>query len=249
MSSFAPIEIRSTIKWYFESKNVALRKALQFRGPLSVEQHNDLRVFYSQYLTSLVSAIEALLEKEYPFSAHFRDALYKNFITDIHQDGEQNYAYLKELRNSIVHRGEDIAGRGSLMASGLHVLHVPAKISTRNGKLTYQAFSPFLLGVAALAECLIGQIILGNFQENGILRPHTDFDGMRTRMQAHVDADPTIPEFVKQNLPNILPSIDLKKIEEENITSLISLLSSGHTELFSALQELQNAMPTASAQQ
>lgn len=249
MSSFAPIEIRSTIKWYFESKNVALRKALQIRGPLSAEQHNDLRVFYSQYLTSLVSAIEALLEKEYPFSEQFRDALYQNFVTDLHQDGEQNYAYLKELRNSIVHRGEDIAGRGSLMASGLHLLHVPARISTRNGKVTYKAFSPLLLGVATLAEGLIGKIILENFQANSILRPHTDFDGMRTRMQAYVDADPSIPDFVKLHLPNILPTIDLQKVEEENIASLISLLSSGHTELFSALQEVQNATPTVQIQE
>lgn len=245
MSSFDPIEIRSTTKWYFESKNVALRKALQIRGPLSVEQNSDLRVFYSQYLASLVSAVEVLLENEYPFSALFRKALYREFVTDGHQDGEKNYAYLKELRNSIVHRGEDIASRGSLMTSGLHLLHVPAQISTRNGKVSYQAFSPLLLGIAALAEHLIGGIILGNFQENEILQPNKDFDGLRTRMQAYVDADPTIPDFVKQHLPNMLPSIDLQKVEEENVASLISLLSSGHPELLSALQEVQNATPTA----
>jgi hypothetical protein len=245
MNSFDPTEIRSTIKWYFESKNVALRKALQIRGSLSGEQHNDLRVFYSQYITSLVSAVEVLLEKEYPFSAQFRDVLYREFVTDGHQDGEKNYAYLKELRNSIVHRGEDIAGRGSLMDSGQHLLHVPAQISTRNGKVTYQAFSPLLLGVAALAEHLIGGIILRNFQANEILQPRTDFDSLRTRMQAYVSADPTIPGFVKQHLPNMLSSIDLQKVEEENTASLISLLSSGHPELLSAIQEVQNATPTA----
>lgn len=245
MSSFDPLEIRSAIKWYFESKNVALRKALQIRGPLSGEQHNDLRVFYSQYLISLVSAVDALLEKEYPFSAHFRDMLFREFVTDGYEDGEQNYAYLKELRNSIVHRGEDIAGRGTLMSNGLHLLHVPAKISTRNGKTTYQAFSPLLLGVAVLSESLIGGIILKNFQAHDILRPYTDFDGMRARMQAHVEADPSIPEFVKKCLPNVLPSIDLQKVEEENLTALVSLLSSGHTELFSALQEVQSATNNA----
>lgn len=246
MNSFYPLEIRSTIKWYFESKNVALRKALQIRGPLSVEQHNDLRVFYSQYLISLVSAVEALLEKEYPFSSHFREVLFREFVTDGHEDGEQNYAYLRELRNSIVHRGEDIAGRGTLIPNGLHLLHVPAQISTRNGKVAYDAFSALLLGVAELSERLIGGIILRNFQANGILRPCTDFGDMRARMQAHVEADLTIPEFVKRCIPNVLPSIDLQRVEEENLASLISLLSSVHPELLSALQEVQ--VTTASAQ-
>ena len=240
MKSFDPLEIRSTIKWYFESKNISLRKALQIRGPLSVEQHNDLRVFYSQYLISLVSAVEALLEKEYPFSTRFRDTLYGEFVTDEHKNGELNYAYLKELRNLVVHRGEDIASRGTLMPGGLHLLHVPTTILTRNGKTLYQTFSPLLLGVAALSEHLIGGIILRNFQENGVLSQSPDIDSMRARMHAHIEADPTVPEFVKQHLPNVLSSIDLQEVEEANLASLISLLSSGHPELFSALEEVQN---------
>jgi len=239
MSTFDPVEIRSSIKWYFESKNVALRKALQIRGPLSAEQQSDLRVFYSQYLISLVSAVEALLEKEYPFSAHFQDMLYRDFVIDGYADGEQNYAYLKELRNSVVHRGEDITGRGSLMASGLHLLHAPPRISTRNGKVTYQAFSPLLLGIVALSESSIGRLILRHFQANDILRARTDFDTWHSSMQAYIEADSTIPDFVKQHLPSVLSSIDLQKIEEQNLAALVSLLSSDHGELLSALQEVQ----------
>lgn len=241
MSTVDPIDIRSSTKWYFESKSVSLRKALQIRGPLSAEQHNDLRVFYSQYLISLVSAIEALLEKEYPFSAHFQDMLHREFVTDGYADGEQNYAYLKELRNSVVHRGEDIAGRGTLLAGGLHLLHVPPRVTTRNGKASYQAFSPMLLGIAALSESLIGGLILRHFQANDILRPRTDFEAWRSSMQAYVEADSTIPDFVKQLLPNALPSLDLQKVEEQNLAALVSLLSSGHEELLSALQEAQAA--------
>jgi len=243
MSTFDPIDIRSSIKWYFDSKNIALRKALQLRGPLGTEQHNDLRVFYSQYLISLVSAVEALLEKEYPFCAHFQDTFYEEFVIDGYSDGEQNYAYIKELRNAIVHRGEDIAGRGTLMQSGLHLLHVPPQISTRSGQATYQAFSPLLLGIAAFSESLIGGLILRHFQANNILRPRTDFDAWRSSMQAYVESDPTIPNFVKQQLPSALQSIDLQKMAEHDLAGLVSLLSSNHQELLAALQEIQAGVP------
>jgi hypothetical protein len=242
VSHFDPIKIRSTIKWYFESKNVSLRKALQIRGPLSTDQHNDLRVFYSQYVTSLVSAVEALLEKEYPFSEHFPGLLYREFVIGDYSDGEQNYAYLKELRNSVVHRGEDIAGRGSLTPAGLHLLHVPPKMSTRNGKATYQAFSPLLLGIAALCESLIGRLILRHFEENDLLQPRTDYEAWVAHMQAHVESDPSIPDFVKQQLPNVLKSVDLQKVEEQDLASLVRLLSSEHKELVEALRELQEGI-------
>jgi hypothetical protein len=183
--------------------------------------------------------MEALLEKEYPFSAHFQDLLYKEFVLDGHPDGQKNYAYLKEFRNSVVHRGEDIAGTGTLTSTGLHLPHAPQNISTRNGKATYQAFSPLLLGIAALCESLIGRLILRHFQANDLLQPRTDHEAWLASIKAHVESDPTIPEFVKQQLPNALLSIDFQKVEEQNLESLILLLSSNHEELLKALREIQ----------
>jgi hypothetical protein len=237
--SFDAAEIRSTIKWYFESKNVSLRKALQIRGSLTTEQHNDLRVFYSQYLSSLVSGIEALLEKEYPFNSAFRDDLYKNFTLEGHPDGEQNYAYLKELRNAVIHRGEDIAGRGTLTLSGLPLLHVPIKIKTRNGKNTYISFSPLLLGIVTVCESFIGRLILQHFQKENLLQPRTDREAWIVSMQADTKSNPTIPEWVKQQLPNLLQSINLEQVEAQTIASLIQLLSSEHQELICTVQEIQ----------
>lgn len=243
--SFDPVEIRSTIKWYFESKNVSLRKALQIRGPLSADQHNDLRVFYSQYLTSLVSGVEALLEKEYPFYAEFRDELYGEFVLEGHSNGEQNYAYLRELRNSIVHRGEDIAGRGTLTPQGIHLLYVPRTITTRNGKTTYASFSPLLLGVAAACESFIGRLILQHFQKRDLLRPRTDRAAWLEGIQSRTDIDPRIPQWVKQQLPNTLQAINFQQVEAESIESVVRLLSTENQELISVMHELQGAHENA----
>jgi len=101
-------EMLSAVKWYFELKNLSLRNALAFRCPLSVENQRDLRLYYSQYFAGLLSATELLLEKEHSRCKEFKETLHEKLVFEGHPDGEANYIYLRELRNSIIHRGLDI---------------------------------------------------------------------------------------------------------------------------------------------
>lgn len=102
------LEVLGVLKCYFESKNLSLKIALKFRAPLSVENMADLRLYYSQYFVSLLSATEFLFDKEYLFHKEFKCWLYEKFVFNGANNGEENYLYLRELRNAIVHRGYDI---------------------------------------------------------------------------------------------------------------------------------------------
>ncbi|WP_158677418.1 hypothetical protein [Chromobacterium vaccinii] len=234
------VKVRSTVKWYFESKNIALRKALQIRGPLDADKSNDLRFFYSQYLISLVSATEALLEKEYPFRLAFKNLLYKDFVFDGYPDGKQNYSYLRELRNSIVHRGYDIGCRGSLLPTGLHVLHVPSTLSIRRGNDTFRAFCPFLIGMIVLSESLIGNIILFHFKEQNIIEAKITRGDYIASAHEYINSDSTIPNFARQQISNLVALIDFEKQEKESVAALVSLLSFKQNDLLNALQEISD---------
>ncbi len=73
-------EIISSLKWYFQAKNLALKNALSIRTPLSVNQQNDMRTYYSLYFANLLSATEMLLEKEYQFTQDFKQEIEEALI-------------------------------------------------------------------------------------------------------------------------------------------------------------------------
>ena len=112
MENLAIPERLSALKWYFESKNLSLKNALSLRTPLQAEQQKELRLYYSEYFASLISATELLFEDAYPHKEQFSAALYAGFVFDQLPDGEHNYSYVRELRNSVIHRGLDLCSAG-----------------------------------------------------------------------------------------------------------------------------------------
>ena len=101
-------ELVSAVGWYFDNKNYHLEKAIAFRSPLSVNELKEMRIAYSNYFVSLMAAIEILRERGYKHRQSFTEELYDSFSFEGHS-GKEFFGYLRELRNSIVHRGLDIA--------------------------------------------------------------------------------------------------------------------------------------------
>ena len=64
--TFKNEEVLSALQWYFESKNYHLEEALKITVPMSVESARKLRINYSYYFISLMSALELLLDSNYP---------------------------------------------------------------------------------------------------------------------------------------------------------------------------------------
>jgi hypothetical protein len=81
--------------WYLETREWAFKKLQSMSGDV---QHFDLKMYHYLYLTNLLGAIDAVCD--YVNSSD----VVKNFELSL---GDNNYRYLREFRNAVVHRGLD----------------------------------------------------------------------------------------------------------------------------------------------
>lgn len=216
-------EILCALKWYFESKNLALKNALQFRCPLSVEQQRELRQYYSEYFASLVSAIDLLRETKYRHSGKFKDVLEKAFVFDSFPDGRNNYLYVRELRNSILHRGLDVCSAAHVNGDFL-LMVAPLFMSSRDGGKTFQAFGFYLLEIIAKCEDVIGPLIARHLDEVGLLKPELTQNQAIENTRKFIAECETMPEWAKQLAHDTVATIDHIEIQMAAIRCLVDVL-------------------------
>lgn len=198
----------SAAQWYFEIKNLSLKNIFHIRCPLSVESQHDLRLYYSQYFSSLLSAIELILEQKEPESSIFRENLYQGLSFNEFADGEQNYSYIRELRNSIIHRGLDVTSSAHINED-FPMMIAPSPIKNRGGNKSYQPFGFYLIELIQKCEEVIGGLILNFFKENGYFDLKNDTDKLRNE----------IKEFLVNSDHRIMPK-EVKAMALLNIDSL-----------------------------
>jgi hypothetical protein len=216
-------EIVSGLRWYFQAKNLALKNALSIRCPLSVDQQNDIRIYYSLYLANLMSATEMLLEKEYPFSQDFKQELEASLSFSSFTDGENNYAYLRELRNAVIHRGFDICNAAHIK-DDMPLMIPPQSIDNRSGKKSYSAFGFYLLEMISKCEDTIGPLIKRHLQSKGLLQPFFTQEQLAAEAKVHLSSSVVIPDWVKNMGLDQVDKIDHEKIQLEQIKSFIAVL-------------------------
>ena len=217
-------ELRSALEWYFESKNLAIKNALVFRCPLSPEQQKELRQYYSEYFVALVSATELLCESNYEFSARFKEQLNAALSFDPFPDGKGNYDYIRELRNSIVHRGLDICSTAHVYDDRLLVV-APTNVSDRNGRKSFSAFGSYLIEIVAKCEETVGPLISKHLEEVGVLKPLLTQDQARAEASRYFAETPAVPEWVKQNASNFISQLDFVQIQASAVVKLVDLLN------------------------
>ncbi|MBS0960270.1 hypothetical protein [Acetobacter thailandicus] len=123
------------IMWHLECIALARKEIEKFRPPADLFR---IRVYYSLYVTNLMSVIDFILEI---YKGDFQEALEKQLKTS-HHSGEDVLGYVRELRNGIVHRGLDPTA-GALVKSG--IVYVVAKpVTNRSGAKIYSAPALFL---------------------------------------------------------------------------------------------------------
>lgn len=229
-------ELRSALEWYFESKNLAIKNALGLRCPLSPEQQKELRQYYSEYFVALVSATELLCEPSYEFSTRFKERLNATLSFEAFPDGKGNYDYIRELRNSIVHRGLDICSAAHVHEDRLLVV-APTKVSDRNGKKSFPAFGNYLIEIIAKCEETVGPLIAKHLEEVGLLKPLLTHDQARAEASRYLAEAPSVPDWVKQNAPSFFSQLDFIQAQVSAIEKLVGLLN------FNALVAEDDAQP------
>ncbi len=227
-SAFKTEEILSSIRWYFESKNLALRNALAIQCPLSVEAQRDIRLYYSQYFASLLSATELLREDEYPHKSAFENKLYTSLSFSDFPNGKENYLYLKELRNSIVHRGYDITSSAHIVDS-LPLFIAPESVTSRytnrHGKSTYEAYGTYVLDIIRKTESVIGQTFCSHIDEVGLLQPSIPHSEMLKHVISFIRQTKVMPEWAKKMAMEALPKIDFEMIQRTQFANLKAILT------------------------
>ncbi|MDD5240507.1 MAG: hypothetical protein PHG47_02170 [Sulfuricella sp.] len=229
-------ELRSALEWYFESKNLAIKNALGLRCPLSPEQQKELRQYYSEYFVALVSTTELLCEPSYEFSTRFKEQLNAALSVEAFPDGKGNYDYIRELRNSIVHRGLDICSAAHVYEDRLLVV-APAKVFDRNGRKSFPAFGNYLIEIIAKCEETVGPLIAKHLEEVGLLKPLLTQDQAKAEASRYLTEAPAVPDWVKQNTSSFISQLDFVQVQVSAIEKLVGLLN------FNALFAENDAQP------
>lgn len=216
-------ELLCALRWYFDSKNLALKNALVFRCPLSVEQKRELRQYYSEYFVSLVSATQLLLEPEYKHYTNFKTALESAFVFDSLPDGQRNYSYIRELRNSIIHRGLDVTAAAYVNTDFL-MLVAPSSVSNYKGNKEYQSIAYYLIDVIAKCEAVLGPLIASHLDEVGLLKPEFTQKQSIENARAFMAECSSVPERVKASAHNAIATVDHIEVQMAAIKSLVNVL-------------------------
>lgn len=140
----------NTIFFYLKNKRYAISKILDFKAPLSVEQHEyKLQIMYGLYFNSYNALIE------YIVSDLNNKQIEQEIISRVFNNNKNNYNYTRELRNSIIHRGLDVSNAG-ISLENLNIIVPPAiqTVKNKNGKKIYSAFTDNLLQNVIICEKL-----------------------------------------------------------------------------------------------
>ena len=224
-------ELLSSMKWYFELKNLSLKKILSFRIPLSVEDQNDVRLYYSQYFSALLSATELFLEDKYAYKDNFKKKLFHQLSFENFTNGKANYDYLRELRNSIIHRGLNINSSAHIQ-DDFPMIIAPSPITNRGGNISYLAFDYYLIDLIKKCESILGPTFLEHIEECKIFEMQmTNEEAIRHSKQDILNST-AMPDWVKNMALNTIEDINheeiylvsinnLKKILQTNILTLV----------------------------
>lgn len=216
-------EMLSAIKWYFELKNLSLRNALALRCPLSIDNQKDLRQYYSQYFAGLLSATELFLEKEYSNNIQFRDLLYEKLSFQNFPDGEKNYTYLRELRNSIIHRGLDISSAAHIN-NDFPLIISPSPVTNRDGKKSYIAFGYYLIEIIEKCEGVIRDVFLEHFEEFSLLDKRLTQEESIELNEKFISNSTTMPDWVKKSALDSIKDVNHEEVHLASMNSLIKTL-------------------------
>ena len=214
----------SAVKWYFELKNLSLRNAMSIRCPLQPGKQKDLRQYYSQYFSGLLSATELLLESEYEHRAAFKSSLEEALSFGGDFDGTRSYAYLRELRNSVIHRGLDLCS-GAHIQEDFPVYVAPSPVTNRSGTASYLAFGRYLIEVIQKCETVVGKVFLNHFQQFGLLSVRLSDADMSQEIRQFIENSSIIPENIKAPAIEAVLGMNHEELHQQSVALLLQELN------------------------
>lgn len=182
----------SGLLWYAECKNLALDAVMGFTPPAD---GHAMRMYHTLYLTSLLSLVELAVEL---FGPQVTEAWMRALDGQGSKTGENNVAYLTELRNAVVHRGEDIVAMGTVVEGQTCAIAPPQAFHRFGKKGPYDAFAFLLRNIFAACENAIGPAILPIAGDALRAEENRSAEDLRTQYLEVVEASAFMPDWVKK---------------------------------------------------
>lgn len=179
------LEILNNMAYFAKCKKYAIKNILKFGVPLTDEQGSLMNIFYNAYFTYWLGLVDYLI-KDVCFLTK-QDVI--NLVAS-----ENNYYYLRNLRNAVVHRAEDFANKGTVIENmNIVVPFSPVNITDKAGKKVYQPFYPNLIQIIIKCEG-INEICLNLIKQNNL----TNYpDLTKEEFINRCREDLYIPDYVK----------------------------------------------------
>ncbi|MDB5583737.1 MAG: hypothetical protein JWR80_8913 [Bradyrhizobium sp.] len=212
----------SGLLWHAQCKQLALEEVMSFRPPADLEK---MRMYHSLYLTSLQSLLElgtAMFGKE--VKCAWRSAL----DGAGGHGGENNLCYVRELRNAIVHRGENVVAVGSVVLDQTCAV-APAEAFNRRGKIKgpYLAFAPYLRNVFAICEDAVGPVILTVAADALATLEQTSLAEMASEALTAIKSSAHMPDWAKAMAIKHMHEVPFENLRGFHPNKLRDLLSRG----------------------
>jgi len=204
-------ECLEIIFFYMRHKRYAVSKMKTFIPPLDNTSLAEMQVTYELYFNSLFAILDFVNSdlKQNQIITHFKKTV----------GGDDNYLYVRELRNSIIHRGLDVSAAG-IVIKDLNIVapFSPQFVFDRNKNKKYYAFTTNLLNLVKITEG-INEELLNICNELNII---TYVPMTKEIYDERIKNDPYIPEYAKKmslslNLDYEHINKNLKSIHEERI--------------------------------
>lgn len=212
----------SGLLWHAQCKQLALEQVMSFRPPADVEQ---MRMYHSLYLTSLQSLIELATVM---FGKGVEHAWRSALEGAGGHSGENNLCYVRELRNAVVHRGENVVAVGSVVLDQTCAV-APAEAFNRRGKIKgpYAAFAPYLRNVFAICEDAVGPVILTATAEAFAALEQTSIAEMTAEAIAGIESSVHAPDWAKAMAVEHMHEVPFEELRGFQPNKLRDLLRRG----------------------
>jgi len=208
-------EVIFSIEWYVKSKNLALKNALAIRCPMSLEIQEEHRQYYSQYLSSVLSITELLCDKATPLQNEFREKLYSELGSE-HFDGSKYYDYLRELRNSVVHRGMNLTASAHIV-NDFSLLLAPTPVTNRTGNQIHEAPEKYFLSIIEHLETVVPALVINHIEDSGWHNIFIYNEQAQEESNRMIEQSETMPDGVKKEALRTISSIDMLDIQRQRM--------------------------------
>lgn len=206
----------NAIIWHFECMDLARKAIDNFRPPADSFQ---MRMNYSLYLINLMSAVDMLGEEcGEPFNTELKESLKTSAYS-----GQHILCYMRDLRNSIVHRGFDPTTEG-VELEGLVLALAPTAVQNRNGSRSYTAPAQLLREIFIHCE-ICAKPIFERFLEPSLKAINaTTSEGMMEAYHEALDGVQHMPDWAKEMARNNVTPEILAMAQSNQVEKLRTIL-------------------------